>query len=362
MRPAPQYRLLRRGQLPDPLPPWLAPFTSHPRFGGLLVPGAGEARAPRVVSRETAAFLAASPAARRPPASFGSNIVRALVLDGVLEVKSGRTYLGGAAAYRLCFPTASPSRAAADDSLSSRALRRTAELGLTDPSRLGALLYAFNTLPATPELVRRYPDASVVERELLRDMPRSARGNSRCMTRSEAWLSWHRASARAAGAKLWKLYVSAPPAALPHALHVALAVPGAVSVKVGRDLFGLLRPDKLVLYFPSCTAMMRAAHGLHRALEGVPAQGVPFTGQLFGAGLLSWGVDAMGEDAEAPWSGDRSWRAWLTHRLASALAQAAREQAADVPAWQFAMDRVSLDGVNVAEWIPAARVKSNGHH
>jgi hypothetical protein len=70
----------------------------------------------------------------------------------------------------------------------------------------------------------------------------------------------------------------------------------------------------------------------------------------------------MGEDAEAPWSGDRSWRAWLTHRLASALAQAAREQAADVPAWQFAMDRVSLDGVNVAEWIPAARVKSNGHH
>jgi hypothetical protein len=137
-------------------------------------------------------------------------------------------------------------------------------------------------------------------------------------------------------------------------LHAASRVAGAFSMKVGRDLYNILRPDKLVLYFASRRGMLQAARRLSRELAGVAAQGVPFTGQLFDSALISWGVDPGGHGHAAPWAGDESWRARLTQRLASALAQATRDPGCTVPAWRFAMDRLSLDHVDVGSWSPDA--------
>jgi hypothetical protein len=113
-----------------------------------------------------------------------------------------------------------------------------------------------------------------------------------------------------------KLYVSPRPEALADAFPqiVAELVEASVrSFKVGRGSDGLLRPDKVIAYFDSRSELDTVARGLERGLRGCPAQGVPFTAELAGDGLLSWGVDPpLGHPA-------MSWRAWVTGRLAERL-------------------------------------------
>jgi len=135
--------------------------------------------------------------------------------------------------------------------------------------------------------------------------------------------------------------------------------------KIGADLAGLLRPDKIVAYFPDFDALARAAQILCERLDGLPAHGVPFTAEIGGGGLLSWGMDPPRDEA-LPWSGPESWRIWLANRLARALLDA-RAQTGTVetdPAplnpplapWRFAVERLRLEGVDTDSWTPGALV------
>jgi hypothetical protein len=47
-----------------------------------------------------------------------------------------------------------------------------------------------------------------------------------------------------------------------------------------------------------------------------------------------------------------SWRLWITNRLAGGLVHA---QAAGGPVepWEFALDRIALEGVDPSTWLPA---------
>jgi hypothetical protein len=117
----------------------------------------------------------------------------------------------------------------------------------------------------------------------------------------------------------------------------------------------LLRPDKLVAYYPSFERLAAAADAVAGRLAGTPAQGVPFTAEIAGGGLLSWGVDPP---PEGSWSGGESWRLWLTHRLATALL--AGKQATGVEPWRFALERLRLEGVDTDSWTPGARLFREG--
>jgi hypothetical protein len=77
---------------------------------------------------------------------------------------------------------------------------------------------------------------------------------------------------------------------VPEALHVVFklfARGGASTCKIGRNLFGLLRPDKLVVYFKRFEDLEAAADRLQRELDGMPAHGVPFTAEIAGRGRAS---------------------------------------------------------------------------
>src|SRR6185295_8981200 len=109
---------------------------------------------------------------------------------------------------------------------------------------------------------RLLPHAEAVERHLgigpggahrrLLDQGWSRTGSS------ESWLSWHRRGddsgvGRSAGGT-WKLYVSPQPEALAEGfgrILDALAAARTPQLKVGADAAGLLRPDKIVAYYPS---------------------------------------------------------------------------------------------------------------
>jgi hypothetical protein len=126
----------------------------------------------------------------------------------------------------------------------------------------------------------------------------------------------------------------------------------ALSFKLGKDLHGLCRPDKFVIYFAAVEDLLETAESFKGQVLGCPSQGVPFTSAITDDGLLSWGIDPP-RSAQTPLAGYReSWRLWLTNRLASALRMAQVETSHHVEPWQFALQRIELEGVDSKTWMP----------
>ena len=160
------------------------------------------------------------------------------------------------------------------------------------------------------------------------------------------WYAFARTGVPVQLAAACKLYVSPSPAALADAFPriVAELVRAEVrSFKVGRGIEGLLRPDKVIAYFDRRDDLDRVADALERVLSGCPAQGVPFTADIAGDGLLSWGVDPpLGHAA-------LSWRSWVTKKLAASLT--ARRAMPEVDPVAATLDDIRAAGVDPERWL-----------
>jgi hypothetical protein len=386
LRANPAYRLVLFDRLDGAERAALAGLAGEPDFYGLLCPAPGSALGVKSVCRETALlFLTLREPGPLPAYVRALNgpetprLVARLVADGILEAALDGGFVSGAGARELLAPAAAgPGRGRLAE-LSLDALRYGARLALDDPLALSLRLYGYNQLPLTPAWQRRLGAAAAVEsflgigaggphRKLL-DGAFLAAG------RDAGWLSWRarkagpgaargsfeldRTPGSGAAGTGFKLYVSPLPEAMPDLmgdLLSGLAAADARFFKVGSSAGGLLRPDKVVAYFPHFEALAAAAEPLARGLAGAPVQGVPFTSEIAGDGLLSWGVDPPAADGSVPLPSleGESWRLWLTHRLARALLQA-RAAAAAEP-WRFALDRLDLEGVDTVTWTPRAGV------
>ena len=109
-----------------------------------------------------------------------------------------------------------------------------------------------------------------------------------------------------------KIYVSPDVRDLHAALVTVLTHAPTLGVpawKVGTDLAGLHRPDKVVLYLSDAARADRVAAALALLLGDLRAQGVPFTGQVGASGIVSRGRDVAGT----------SWRADVCRALAHAV-------------------------------------------
>ena len=360
-RANPVYELVLYDRLAAGERELLADLRRDADFYGVLRPRvAAPAAGVKAVDRETALLLLTlrepGPLPAYVAGLFGHRAGRAvaqLVADGVLELAAGDGFVSGAGAIHL-LSDGEPAEPARDGAgrelgalaaLSRDALRYAEALPIDEPLRLSARLYGYHRRPLTPAWKRRLPDAAAVRRFLgIEGIASGGAGGAAFARRwaplppSPAWISWQgRGAARRlpAAGPMYKLYVSprtewvgesgsggsGGPGFL--AVAAALAGAGAPQFKVGADAAGLLRPDKIVAYFPDFEALAGAAELLREALAGVPAHGVPFTAEIAGGGLLSWGVDPpRGEGL--PWAGhgQESWRLWLTHRLARALISA----------------------------------------
>ncbi|MFY9826913.1 MAG: hypothetical protein WAM82_36505 [Thermoanaerobaculia bacterium] len=350
LRANPLYELVLFDRLEPELRRTLANLEKESGFYGVLRPAEGAALGLKSVDRDTALlFLTLRQPGRLPgyarllAGEGAARVAAQLVADGVLEIATGDGgFVSGAAASPLLWgeggETGKGRGRLAD--LSRAALRYGQSLALDDPLRLSLRLYGFNRRPLTPAWKRLLPEAAAVERHLgiapggphrrLLDRSWSRSGSS------EAWLSWRWRGVDAGGdggrlggaGATWKLYVSPVPEALAGRfgrILDALAAARAPQFKIGLDAAGLLRPDKLVAYFPSFERLAAAAEALTGRLGDTPAQDVPFTSEIAAGGLLSWGVDPP---AEGPWSGRESWRLWLT--LAIADVEKRRDRAPEV--------------------------------
>jgi hypothetical protein len=343
-----------------------------PDFYGVLRPRDSSAGlSVKAVDRETALLFLTLREAGPLPAYVRSVLgvetdrtLGRLVADGVLEVESGSSFVSGPAA----FTGAAGGRQAGGRlaRLSVAALRYGQALAIDDPLRLSLRLYGYNRRALSPRWQRRLPSAAAVQ-EHLGIGPKGP--NRRLLGRiwsasphSETWLSWQSRSPEppVSQGATYKLYVSPAPEALASgfgAILEAFAAVRAPQFKIGAGAAGLLRADKIVAYFPSFDRLAGAADAIAGRLAGIPAQGVPFTSEIASDGLLSWGMDPP---ARGSWSGRESWRLWLTHRLARALLAARSSAGEGYEPWRFALERLSLEGIDTETWTPGARLWKEG--
>lgn len=326
---------------------------------GLLIGDRAHGLADKLVDAAGAELFTAlrqpGPAPQLPPRRLA-----ALVLDGVIEVETGSGFVSGPLAYEAVVG-AGALDAPGDrlGRLSHAALQYAQRLRLSDVDRILARLYHYNRVPLAARWTRAYPDARAVD-ALLRGPALSLQwdGGLPRDVRTVEWLSFSRRDdpLRTRPDLLpYKLYVSPAVEALPDVLGVLgqlLTDAGARRFKVGPDAFGLLRPDKIVVYMPDARELGEVARALAQALDGVPPHGVPFTAELAGDGLLSWGGDPAPE-AGPVGEGVESWRLSVSRRLAEYLATAQRAPLSTLRPYEFALARLALDGVDVRSFAPA---------
>lgn len=342
---------------------------------GLLRPRPGSALEPRTASSETALlFLTLAEPGPLPEyvrARLGAEVDRTigrLVLDGVLELEQAEGFVSGAAAAGVLLPERSDGGRGRIGELSIAALRYGQELGEVDESLLAMRLYLYGRLPISPALRNRWADDMAVAAHL-GVLP----GGAARAALEEGWVEgqegegrpyWHSWQPRptsagrpARGGASYKLYVSPAIEALPEAVLAVAAglrgAPGLSAFKVGRGVSGICRPDKLVVYFDRLDDLRRAAEALRERLDGCSAHGVPFSAAIAPDGLLSWGSDPPRESTAA---GSRSWRLWIAERLAEYLVRARRSGSAGPPPWRFALERLSLAGVDTDTWAPTSGI------
>ena len=375
-RTSPGYRLVRFEDLPPAQQQALSELQRDPDFYGILCPRADSfhVRRLKAVDRNTAELFLAL----QHPGPLPSHIKRTLkqkcdrevarlVLDGILEIEHNHTFSSGVAAYPLIYGQSTP--VVPDDSpiarLSVQALQYAQALQIDDSATLSSRLYFYNRQPVTPYWLRRFPSQDAVMEYLdlkhhntpAHLLERGWHFSPPPAGRSE-WLVWKRSSespfGEAPGAT-YKLYVSAHCRFLSDVFERvshALAESDAIAFKMGANAYNLLRPDKMVIYFHSSDPLRRFAHSLDPALDGIPAHGVPFTAQIGRSSILSWGVDPPVRQDVLSLQDTESWRSWVTNRLAAALLTAAATADRAVEPWEFALQRLKLDGVDIATWTP----------
>jgi hypothetical protein len=374
-RANPAYELLPADRLSPTLEQLLGNLPRDPDFYGILRPRTMGGLGMKSIGRDTALLYSTLVEPGPLPAEIRTLLgdqcnqaVAELVLDGVLEIAQGRGFVSGVRAYGLIFDDAVPLTGRGTIArLSVEALQYGQALDLLDSTQLSLRLYCYNRRPASPQWRQRLPTPSAVEEYLGIQQGGSNRAMlDRYWTRAppqppyDGWLSWRaRYTQPVAGPDglTYKLYVSPSCEALTEAFHIMLGVlteTDAPVFKIGKDIYGLLRPDKFIAYFPSWEALQEAAARLGQRLKGCPAQAVPFTAALQDDGLLSWGRDPGRDPQSGAWPGRESWRLWVTNRLAVALLAAKAALDAGAEPWQFAMRRLQVEGVDTTTWTPAA--------
>jgi len=334
-----------------------------PSFG-VLLPSGQSGPPMREVSADVAlVFLVLrDPGLLPPPLAFASqkrryDEVARLLLDGVLEIETGGGFLGGLeGCAQLGITPVTAVQGGRIAQLSREGLRYGAALAFRDPARLARKLYAYNRCPPGP----RAPHVNGVTGTL--DFLGLANGQTRARidrgwmisSADAAWLVFTRRGTYKASARSpCKMYVSPRAEAMPSLLGDvadALFATGADQFKVGLGDAGLLRPDKLVAYFPSRDDLLAANERMCTVVVGVPPHGVPFSSGLDGAGVLSWGVDPVGLGR----SGAVSWRQWITAVLAAALIGDDDGATAVEDRCTRALTRLRLEGVDADTFAPTS--------
>ncbi len=373
-RANPAYTLVSFDALPPEQQRLLDRLRKGANFFGILLPREQSGLGIKAVDRDIALlFLTLQQPGKVPDyikAQLGerySQTIAEFVLDGVLAIEREGAFVSGPEAATLIYEEQPlPIVQGRVARLSLEAVQYAQVLELDDLSALSTHLYFYNRLPISTHWKRRFPTPETVTEylglqaggptSLLLEQQNWSR--AWLMPPYDVWLIWasrHGRSVSQESKCIYKLYLSPTFEFVRDVLQItveALPFIQAAYLKVGKNMSGLLRPDKLLMYFWSFNALMEASDYLGPKLAGIPAHGVPFTAEIAGNGLLSWGVDPPIEHEVFSWQDPESWRQWVTNRLARAILMAKMAPACRIEPWRFALERLRVEGVDIEAWTP----------
>ena len=360
VRVSPACEFVAVDSLPWPTRRW---FIESPSAGrgtavGLIVGTPDSAVPARVVDRAGATLLASLRRPRPVCSDDESDVFLKLVCDGILEVDCAGRWSSGPRVWESVAVDGGRQRPTSGlGRLSFAAVEYAQHLHLTSARSITARLYCYHRVPLSRRWWRLYPGPETVLRLMGSAVLQKhwRRGASRRATLVD-WLTFTRPDVQR-GALRYKLYVSPAVSTLGAVLPIlgeVLTAAGARHFKVGPDAAGLLRPDKIVVYAEDHAELAAIGKSLSAGLAGVPAHGVPFTAQVDGDGLLSWGLDP-GPDAAPLGDGPESWRWSVARRLGEYLRAADRAGLRRFHPAEFALARLRLDGVDIRSFRPSHR-------
>lgn len=280
-----------------------------------------------------------------------------LVYSKLLEIRVDGQFISGAdAVLHFSSPCDPRSRLAR---LSHEAVRQALCLDDVQVHMISSSLYRYHTVPGSRKVRTRLRNEQAY---LGID---ALRAHWRVSNADGGWYYCHSRRDSSEVDEQAKLYVSPVFEALPDAVRITadtLSGHPGTSFKIGTDVSGLLRPDKLIAYFPSVDSLLTVSAELQQRLGTMPAHGVPFTASLSADGLLSWGVDPN----QVPGAERKSWRQWIVERLAQLIAEYKLDPeyhtekirheetgvAPDNGHLQRILARLSLDGVDINTFQP----------
>ncbi len=247
--------------------------------------------------------------------------------------------------------------------MSVDALRYAENLHATSSATLADRLYRYGSLPVSPRWHRQCMTSSCSENSPTDkdldsfDSPIDALEFAGRVSYSDRWINWFpnwEIAQPDPQRSVYKLYIS-PTAEFFHeclqTIARLLTPSGPFALKAANSLRTLARPDKVVIYFTRLERLCFYGERVAEELHGIPVQGVPFTAELFGDGLISWAIDPPRALVEPNRPNVvSSWRSWVTSRLASSLWIARNAPKSVTPAWRFALERLRQDGVDPKSW------------
>ncbi len=292
-------------------------------------------------------------------------ILLRLVLDSILEVKTQDGFISGASVVRLLGLNKSQKVARARcPTLSMEALQYAQALVCNYAPALSARLYFYNRIPVSPRWTNRITSDADYAHFLGIESGTEVHHLLDCKwIRSEpsyndpSWLKWYSHKYMNEPVHLpYKIYLSPMCEDLKNTLRITVPIITDLKIpvfKLGLGLHGILRPDKFVIYLSSSEKLKSVINTLLRELRGVRAHGVPFTSVIDAEGLISWGMDPPRSHLLLSYQGT-SWRKWVTDHLAVALL-IAKNGSANTPVlpWEFALQRMTIEGVNTENWTPS---------
>lgn len=317
---------------------------------------------------------------RRPgtlPKSIGKQFDHALnrslarlVLDDVLRIRARGAFVSGVRAYSNIFRGTANGHATSEGAaiqLSRSALHNAARLHVDQADELALELYMSHRRPVTPASRRRFSSPAATLEQLTADVDSPVRRLLDRMWKllppprsTDDWLAWTTRGPSLPGdphGVTFKLYLSPALHAVKDTFRRALPVFADIGVenfKIGSGAHALCRPDKFVAYFRSREALDEATAALRPELKELDPHGVPFCASADAKGLLWWGIDFRDHIVARRGNERTSWRMWLCQRLARYLILAKREKTLTIPAWRYALDRLTLDGVDATTFVPTS--------
>ncbi|NCD68258.1 hypothetical protein [Mucilaginibacter agri] len=245
--------------------------------------------------------------------------------------------------------------------LSFKAIEYASNLALLGVKNIGTRLYLYGRIPISPDWLLQFPqsktlyEAIIVNNQNAAELLTSQWIEKQAPIHNDRWTiflnkNWERKSFSSAP---YKLYVNLHPDSILDEFNTVVNHFATFDVpifKFSKDVFNLLRPDKIVAYLMDFNTLITLGKALSVALKSAKVQPLPFTAAFDESGVVSCGFDPPAKLTQS--FAATSWRSVITELIARALSEGYRSNMARKELVQNVNFKLDAIGIDTEKWLP----------